>query len=93
MLGVESEIDKPNHSGVGLRHFNDEALRLDTPGPHRSRPETRLCPLSITFVHYGLDIVDRGRLVVERGESYDGSIVVVERYLPGLNSMRIRAVW
>ena len=93
MLGVETEIDKLNHSGVGLRQLNDELLRLDTPDPHRPCPEFCLCPLSITFVHYGLDIVDRDGLIVECGESYDGSICVIKRYLPGINSSSIRAAW
>jgi len=78
MLGVESEIDKPNHSGVGLRQLNHEALRLDSPDPHWPCSEVRHCPLSITLVNCGLDIFDRGGLIEERGESDDGSVCVIE---------------
>lgn len=93
MFGVESEIDKLNHPGVGFRQLNDELLRFDTPEPHRPCPKVCLCPLSIPFINCGLEIANRGRLIVERGESYDGSIRVIKRYLPRVNSLRILAVW
>ncbi len=92
MLGVKGEIDKPNHSAVGLSQLDCEVLRLDTPESRRTCTEVRQCPLSIAFINRGLNIVDRSGLVVECNESYDGSVCIVKRYLPGINDSRIRAV-